>query len=51
VEPQPPRVGVSPQQAVVRLPTWLWVEDGYWRPRSASEATWAAPRNPDTVTG
>jgi hypothetical protein len=39
VEPRPPRVGVSPQQAVVRLPTWLWVEDGYWRPRSASEAT------------
>jgi hypothetical protein len=39
VEPRVPRVHVSPGQAVVRFPTWLWLDDAYWQPRAASAAT------------
>jgi hypothetical protein len=39
VEPQAPRVHVSPEQAVVRFPTWLWLDDAYWQPRAATTAT------------
>ena len=39
VEPRVPRVHVSPEQAVVRFPTWLWLDAAYWQPRAASAAT------------
>jgi hypothetical protein len=39
VEPRPPGVHVSPEQAVVRFPTWLWLDESYWQPRAASAAT------------
>jgi hypothetical protein len=39
VEPRAPRVHVSPEQAVVRFPTWLWLDESYWQPRAATTAT------------
>jgi hypothetical protein len=39
VEPRVPQVHVSPEQAVVRFPTWLWLEESYWQPRAATSAT------------
>jgi hypothetical protein len=39
VEPATPVFGVSPEQAVVRFPTWLWLEESYWQPASASSTT------------
>ncbi len=39
VEPATPVFAVSPEQAVVRFPTWLWLEESYWQPASASSTT------------
>ena len=39
VEPATPAFRVSPEQAVVRFPTWLWLEPDYWQPTSASSTT------------
>lgn len=36
VTPPLPAPNVSPSEAVVNFPTWLWVEDGYWQPTSAT---------------
>ena len=36
VQPPLPAPNVSPSEAVVRNPTWLWVEEGQWQPASAS---------------
>jgi hypothetical protein len=39
VEPAVPVFAVSPEQAVVRFPTWLWLDEGYWQRASASSTT------------
>lgn len=39
VEPVPPEFGVSPEQAVVRFTTWLWLDQSYWQPASATAST------------
>lgn len=39
VEPAVPVFAVSPEQAVVRFPTWLWLEEAYWQAASASATT------------
>ncbi len=39
VEPAAPVFVVSPEQAVVRFTTWLWIDEGYWQPASASATT------------
>jgi hypothetical protein len=39
VEPAVPVFAVSPERAVVQLPTWLWLEESYWQPASASSTT------------
>lgn len=39
VEPSVPVFAVSPEQAVVRVPTWLWIEPSYWQSASASRTT------------
>jgi hypothetical protein len=39
VEPATPVFAVSPEQAVVRFPTWLWLEESYWQPASATTST------------
>ena len=39
VEPAVPVFAVSPEQAVVRFPTWLWLDESYWQPASASSTT------------
>lgn len=36
VTPPLPAPQVSPSEAVVNFPTWLWVEDDYWQPASAT---------------
>jgi len=36
VTPALPDPNVSPSEAVVRFPTWLWVDDFYWQEASAS---------------
>lgn len=36
VTPALPEPQVSPGEAVVNFPTWLWVEDAYWQPASAT---------------
>jgi hypothetical protein len=36
VEPGLPVFAVSPEQAVVRFPTWLWLDESYWQPAGAS---------------
>ena len=39
VEPVVPVVNVSPAEAVVRFPTWLWLEPSYWQEITAGETT------------
>jgi hypothetical protein len=39
VEPVAPVANVSPVEAVVKFPTWLWLDDAYWQLASASETT------------
>ena len=39
VEPSVPVFAVSPEQAVVRFETWLWIDGSYWQPASASSTT------------
>jgi hypothetical protein len=39
VEPATPMFAVSPEQAVVQFPTWLWLEESYWQPASATATT------------
>jgi hypothetical protein len=39
VEPAVPVANVSPAEAVVRFPTWLWLEPSYWQPTTAAEST------------
>jgi hypothetical protein len=39
VEPAAPVFAVSPEQAVVQFPTWLWLDESYWQPASASSTT------------
>jgi hypothetical protein len=39
VEPAAPAFAVSPEQAVVQFTTWLWLEESYWQPVSASATT------------
>jgi hypothetical protein len=39
VEPARPLFAVSPEQAVVQFPTWLWLEEDYWQSASASSTT------------
>ena len=39
VEPSVPVFAVSPEQAVVRFETWLWIDGAYWQPASASSTT------------
>ena len=39
VEPAGPVFAVSPEQAVVRFTTWLWIDEAYWQPASASSTT------------
>ena len=39
VEPAVPVFAVSPEQAVVRFATWLWLDADYWQPVSASSTT------------
>jgi hypothetical protein len=36
VTPPLPAPNVSPSEAVVNFPTWLWVDDAYWQPTSAT---------------
>ncbi|MDP8927842.1 MAG: hypothetical protein M3O70_04480 [Actinomycetota bacterium] len=36
VTPPPPTPNVSPSQAVAKFPTWLWVDDAYWQPATAT---------------
>lgn len=36
VTPALPIPSVSPSEAVVKVPTWLWVDGAYWQPASAS---------------
>jgi hypothetical protein len=39
VEPAVPVANVSPAEAVVRFPTWLWLEPSYWQEVTAGETT------------
>ena len=39
VEPAVPVFAVSPEQAVVRFTTWLWLDEDYWQPTSATSTT------------
>ena len=39
VEPAVPVFAVSPEQAVVRFTTWLWLDESYWQPASATSTT------------
>jgi len=39
VEPAVPVFAVSPERAVVQFTTWLWLEESYWQPASASSTT------------
>jgi hypothetical protein len=39
VEPAVPVANVSPAEAVVRFPTWLWLEPSYWQKITAGETT------------
>ncbi|MFA9444432.1 hypothetical protein [Egicoccus sp. AB-alg6-2] len=39
VEPVTPDFAVSPEQAVTRFATWLWLDESYWQPRSATAST------------
>ena len=39
VEPAAPVFAVSPERAVVQFPTWLWLDESYWRSTSASSST------------
>lgn len=39
VEPMTPDFAVSPEQAVARFTTWLWLNESYWQPRSATAST------------
>ena len=39
VEPAVPVANVSPAEAVVRFPTWLWLEPSYWQQTTAAEST------------
>lgn len=39
VEPTVPVSAVSPEQAVVQFATWLWVDEAYWHPASATAST------------
>ena len=39
VEPGLPVFAVSPEQAVVRFTTWLWLDEAYWQQASASSTT------------
>lgn len=44
IEPSLPGPNVSPSEAVVRSPTWLWVDEAYWQSASAE-----ASQGPVTV--
>ena len=37
VTPPLPVPNVSPSEAVVQLPTWLWIDEGSWEPAAATE--------------
>jgi hypothetical protein len=39
LEPAPPTFSVSPEQAVVQFTTWLWIDESYWQPATASAST------------
>lgn len=39
VEPAVPVFAVSPERAVVQFTTWLWLDESYWQPASASSTT------------
>ncbi|MDP8931367.1 MAG: hypothetical protein M3O70_23060 [Actinomycetota bacterium] len=36
VTPPPPTPNVSPSEAVAKFPTWLWIDDAYWQPATAT---------------
>ena len=39
LQPAAPVPNVSPAEAVVNFPTWLWIDEGYWESAVASEST------------
>ncbi len=42
VTPDFPEFEISPTAAVAGLPTWLWVDQGYWEPHEATQTQGAA---------